>query len=105
MHDGLFGTTDLGDEHRRQIARTVALDMANYERCVNDTDAAGLIRGALSTASALGINSTPSFFLGVRRSDGRVDVKRAIFGAVPFNEFASAIDGLGAPRLFRWLQF
>jgi predicted DsbA family dithiol-disulfide isomerase len=48
----------------------------------------------LAEAARIGVRSTPTFFLGIKSSDGRISLRSRINGAQPFDVFASAINNL-----------
>jgi protein-disulfide isomerase len=94
MHDRLFldqaGLEDVALVRRGQ---SLGLDPAASNRCFSG-DAAAKIRQEVAEAKELQIMSTPSFFIGLRQSDGRVQVLQRLNGNQPYSTFASALDGI-----------
>lgn len=94
IHDALFARQeDLSEPVMEQIAKTLDLDIAALNSC-RGGPASEQLRKEVAEAEALGISSTPAFFLGTIGGDRRVKVKTAIAGARPIEEFVRAIEAL-----------
>lgn len=102
MHEQLFAeptALDLPDLSAR--ARKIGLDEAAFQRCLDSGETAERIRQDMQIARRLGVNSTPSFFLGTVKADGTIDLVTKINGARPFDEFESAVEKLRPTRQAR----
>jgi protein-disulfide isomerase len=99
MHDALFqNQSALAPEQLAGHARTVGVDDAQFQRCLDSGKFAADINKDIADAGAAGITGTPAFLVGVIQPDGRVRVVKKLSGAKPYAEFKAAIDSaLGAP--------
>lgn len=98
MHDRLFTQgADLDDAGLRAIAESVELDMLQFDACLAQPSTRAPVSRDTAEARALGLSSTPSFLLGSRLPDGRVQVSRVLSGARPVEEFKKELDRLIAP--------
>lgn len=92
MFDALLGATQPLDEgYIVTQAGAVGLDKAQFQACFNG-EASGVIRADVDSAQALGVKSTPTFFLGSIIEGGKVKVRKVISGAQPAEQFRAAID-------------
>lgn len=102
-HDGLFTKgSQLTDTRLRDLASSLAMDGPLFDRCLEEPSTSLAIARDTEWAKGLGFTSTPSFLLGTRLSDGRVQVLRAFSGALPLEDFRAEIDGVTNPRLTGW---
>jgi protein-disulfide isomerase len=93
LHDAMFEDPSRLDEADLiEKARGLGLDEKQLGGCINGM--AAKVNGEISAAKALEISGTPTILLGLRRSDGRVDIKRRITGAVPIGQVAPIVDSL-----------
>ena len=93
MHANLFDAPkDLSTEKIAQIATRVGLSEKLFAACVAKPETAALVKDSVQQAQALQIRSTPTFFVGRRTTDGRVQVTDVIRGAQPVTEFVSIIE-------------
>lgn len=95
MHDQLFAqqsSLDLTSLNAR--ATTIGLDRPAFEACLTEGRAATRVAAQMAMAKRLGVNSTPSFFLGLLQQDGSIALRKRIHGSVPFEVFRDAIDEL-----------
>lgn len=91
MHDAIFADQSrIAAADLLEKARGLDLDDKAFSRCLDGSDAK--ITSDISAARTLEVSGTPTLFVGLRRADGRVDVKRRITGAVPFAQLAPALD-------------
>jgi protein-disulfide isomerase len=100
MHDALFQNQNaLAPELLAGHAKTVGVDDAQFQQCLDSGQFAADINKDIADAGAAGITGTPTFLVGViQPGDGRVKVVRKLVGAKPYAEFKAAIDAaLGAP--------
>lgn len=88
FHDSLFATQDEWGSTRQpepvfnRIAAGVGLDVAEYERCLQDDVMLPLIAADQQRFRGAGASSTPTFFIGGRMLEG----------AVPFESLAPILD-------------
>ena len=62
-------------------------------RCLDSGRQAAQIRKDIEEARRLGVQGTPTFFLGVQESGGdSMKVLRVIYGAQPYTHFKEAIE-------------
>jgi protein-disulfide isomerase len=94
MYNGLFAkqsdiNRETSKDKMRDIARDAGLDVAAFQDCFDGRKAQDAVDADVHEASALGVNSTPTFFVNGRR----------LSGALAPADFRQAIDGaLGADR-------
>ena len=95
MHEQLFvNPKELATEHLMAKARTVGLDMRQFERCLAGDTAADSIRADVRQAMTYGITGTPAFLFGELTPDRTLRVLRVQKGALPLAEFRAAIEAL-----------
>lgn len=83
----------LNSELYTELAATVGLDGARYQRCLQDTMLQQQVDGDLQYGKSIGVNGTPTFFIG--RVEGNTLVNsRRITGSQPLTSFTAAIDAL-----------
>ena len=100
MHDALFqNQSALAPEQLAAHAKTVGVDDAQFQQCLDSGKFAADINKDIADAGAAGITGTPTFLVGViQPGDGRVKVVKKLVGAKPYAEFKAALDAaLGAP--------
>lgn len=92
MHDALF-TSDrpLGPERFEAVARELKLDGEAFRACLQEADTQKAVESDLSYGQGLGVQGTPTFFIG-RMKDGQLVSPQRITGAQPFATFAEVID-------------
>ena len=82
-HDKLFANQErLGPEDLTRYANELNLDLARFEKDRNDLELKTKVQADMAEATALGVKSTPTFFI-----NGRI-----VRGAMPFETFAAIID-------------
>lgn len=75
-------------------ASQAGVDVGAFRTCVGSGKHTAAIRDSVSLAESFGANGTPAFFIGIiDRTNNTVRVTRAISGAVPFAQFAQALEG------------
>ncbi len=74
------GNFEDADLHSR--AQSLGLDAEKLQACVGSGRYDGVVRTAMNAGNAVGVNSTPTFFINGRR----------VTGAVPFETFQQLID-------------
>ena len=93
MHDGLFAEgAQLDEAGLRSLVGALAVDPGDLAGCLADPQVAELVRRDAETARALGLPGTPSFLLGSRLPDSRVDVFRVFSGARSAAQFRQEMD-------------
>ena len=75
MYDGLFTqqsqiTKDNLKDKASEIAKGAGMDVAKLQECLDGKKSADAVKADESEASALGVNSTPTFFINGRRLSG-----------------------------------
>ena len=75
MYDGLFTKqSDITKENLREkasdIAKSAGLDVGKFQECFDGKQTADAVKADTSEATALGVNSTPTFFVNGRRLAG-----------------------------------
>ena len=83
----------LGPDYFNKLIGTLGLDAAAFARCMTGDAEHKRIAAELRDADALGVDGTPTFFIG--RVDGGhlIDATRLV-GAQPYPQFAKVIDAL-----------
>jgi len=62
FHDALFETRKLQVADLKQEARTLKLDTARFDQCLDSGEQAGTVKKDLAEGQRLGLSGTPSFF-------------------------------------------
>lgn len=95
MHGRMFGQpVQHTPESLEAAAGQVGLDMGTFRTCVSSGKHTAAIRDSVALAESFGTNGTPAFFIGlIDKTTNTVKITRAISGAVPFAQFAQAIEG------------
>jgi protein-disulfide isomerase len=75
-------------------AQAVGVDAAAFRQCLESGKYAVRVHRDIADGIRAGVNSTPSFFIGVPAPDQRVRVVRLLRGAQPFAAFKEIIDSL-----------
>lgn len=93
MHDRLFGAgAELDGASLRSLAASLDLNHLAFEACLDNASTLTSVLRDSQEARSLGVVSTPSFLIGSRLPDGRVQVSRAFSGALPLNDFRAELD-------------
>jgi protein-disulfide isomerase len=93
MHNLLFqNQRALAPEQLVGYAKTLGLDAAAFQSCLDSGKQAARIRTDLEEAGRLGLNGTPAFVIGVAMPDGKVKTVKFVSGARPYADFKAAID-------------
>ncbi|MBZ5671757.1 MAG: thioredoxin domain-containing protein [Acidobacteriia bacterium] len=74
--------SDLSDDGLMRDAAELGLDQARFNQCFTSGSTTGRIRQDLADGKALGVDRTPTFFIGQKR----------IEGALPVAEFSQLVD-------------
>lgn len=100
MHDLLFaGQERIGEGDLVSRAEELNLDVHRFTACRDAPETAKVIEADLAEGKALGVSSTPTFFVGAFQGDGRLKATSVLIGARPTKEFGSTIDALLADTL------
>ena len=90
----LFAHQDrLGDDFYRELVKKYGLDQQKFESCVGDAKQKKLVEDDLQYAQSLGVEGTPTFFIGRIEGDKLVDAMPLV-GAQPYSVFAQIIESL-----------
>lgn len=99
MHDSLFAKQNaLSAPALLDRAQTLGLDRAKFSECQSSEKYTTDIQKSVSDAQKMGIDGTPTFFLGVVEPSGDVTVEKRLQGAAPFDVFKTEIDALLASK-------
>ena len=94
MHDALFeAQQELRSTNWDSLAKSIGLNVATFQQCVADRSSA-VVRADLTLARSLEVTGTPTFFVGIRESDGRVRLVSRLSGDRPLSHFSEVIDPL-----------
>lgn len=98
MHTTLFGTPDKHSvEGLEATAMKAGLDVTKFRECIASGRTTDGIRKTAEIATSFGAQGTPAFFVGiVDKASNTVKVIRALSGALPFAQFAQAIEAVMA---------
>jgi protein-disulfide isomerase len=92
FHDWAFQHQNaLDDANLRAAAETLRLEMAPFGACL-DGQATDKVKSDVDVAKDLSVSVTPTWFIGVVQSDGRVKVTDRFSGAKPLEVFQKALD-------------
>lgn len=97
MHDRIFSNIRAIDiESLRVYAKELGLDMKRFDSCLNDSKRAEEIRNDIKDGLDAGVDSTPTFLLGLTDPQDKTKVKATIMikGAYPYQNFKEAIERL-----------
>ncbi len=79
-------------------AGKLGLDTAQFKTCLEGGRHATRVRESVSRMQALGIDSTPTFLIGRTPAAGQpMKVLKVVRGAMPFEEFRTALDSALKP--------
>ena len=94
MHTALFGVpAQHSPEGLEATATKVGLDLTKFRECIASGRTTAGIRKTAQDATSFGAQGTPAFFIGLLdKETNSVRVTRALSGALPFAQFAQAIE-------------
>jgi protein-disulfide isomerase len=76
-------------------AGKVGVNTSQFKSCLEGGKYAAPVRESISRMQALGIDSTPTFLLGVTPSPGQpMKIVKVVKGALPFADFQAALDSM-----------
>jgi NhaA family Na+:H+ antiporter len=91
MHERLFASpTALAAEGLSESAKAVGLDSERFQACLAG-EAAEKVAADIAVGRRLGVNSTPTFFVGLIRPDGSINLMKRLNGVVTFDDFRDSI--------------
>lgn len=97
MHDKIFSDIRALDvDDFRKYAQELGLDIKRFNECLEDDAQAVKIREDIQDGIRVGINSTPTFLLGLTDPEDITKIKATVMikGAQPYPRFKEAIEGL-----------
>jgi protein-disulfide isomerase len=100
MHGKLFESPPTRDSAQLtpQIvsqAKAVGLDVGKFRTCFDGGKYSTPVRDNVARMQALGVDSTPTFLLGLTPTAGQpMKVVKVVRGAVPYQQFKTALDGM-----------
>jgi protein-disulfide isomerase len=95
MHDSLFAKQNaIREADMPGRAKELGLDSAKFSECLSSNRYVDDINRSAVEAQNMGIEGTPTFFVGKLDSTGGVTNLKPIVGARPYEAFKSVIDGL-----------
>ena len=96
MHDQIFANQRAIEQKDLSFyAKVLGLDVAKFDDCLATGKTSVFIRRNRSEAEKAGVEGTPTFFLGVTDPNGStVKTSRKIVGAMPYDDFKDAVEGL-----------
>lgn len=99
MHAKLFAQPTRDPAQLVTQAQELGLDGARLRACLDGGKYAKPVRESVARMEQLGINSTPTFLLGMTPAPGQpMKIAKVLKGAMPFAEFKKAIDGMLAQQ-------
>jgi protein-disulfide isomerase len=99
MYDSLFAKQNaLSPPALLDRAQTLGLDTAKFTECQSSDKYTADIQKNVAEAQRMGVEGTPTFFLGVVDPSGDVTIEKRFEGAAPFDVFKTEIDALLASK-------
>jgi protein-disulfide isomerase len=100
LHDGLFAKqAALSNPVLLDRAQSLGLDTDKFSECLSSDRYKDDIRKGMSEAQTLGIDGTPTFFIGTIGPDGdEVKISGRINGTNSYETFASSLDSALAAK-------
>jgi protein-disulfide isomerase len=94
MHDSLFAKQNaLSDPALLDRAKTLGLDTQKFGDCFSSDKYKDELQKYIAGARELGVQATPTFFIGTIDSSGDVvNITKRIVGAKPYADFQAALD-------------
>ena len=95
MHAKLFSTPTREPAQLVTQAQEIGLDGAKMKACLDGGKYAKPVRESVARMEQLGVDSTPTFLVGVTPAPGQpMKVVKVVKGAMPFAEFKKAIEAV-----------
>jgi protein-disulfide isomerase len=94
MHGRLFAhQNQLGRSDLLGYAKAIGLNMGIFEQCFTAGQEA-MIRRDMEEGLTIGVQGTPTIFLGLRDGNNQIKIVKRIAGAQPYGEFRAAIQSI-----------
>ena len=91
MHERLFPSPAvLAADGLAESAKAVGLDSERFRACLAG-EASNAVTADIAVARRLGVNSTPTFFVGLLQPDGSINLMKRLNGVVTFEDFRDSI--------------
>jgi protein-disulfide isomerase len=98
MHAKLFATPTREPAQLVAQAQELGLDGAKIRACLEGGTYAKPVRESVARMEQLGIDSTPTFLVGITPAPGQpMKITKVVKGAMPFAEFKKAIESMLTP--------
>jgi protein-disulfide isomerase len=98
MHAKLFAAPTRDASQLVAQGQEIGLDGGKLKACLDGGKYAKPVRESVAKMEQLGINSTPTFVVGLTPASGQpMKIAKVVKGAHPFSEFKKAIDSLLTP--------
>jgi protein-disulfide isomerase len=98
MHAKLFAAPTKDPSQLVGYAQELGMDASKLRACLDGGKYAKPVRESVARMEQLGIDSTPTFLIGLTPAAGQpMKVVKVVKGAMPFAEFRKAIDGVLTP--------
>ncbi len=76
-------------------AGKVGVDVPRFKACLDGGKFAAPVRESIARMAALGVDSTPTFLIGLTPAKGQpMKVVKVVRGAVPFDQFKTVLDSM-----------
>ncbi|MBY0502298.1 MAG: thioredoxin domain-containing protein [Bryobacteraceae bacterium] len=76
LHDMLLAKKMLDVPSMKEFARTLKMDGAAFDKCLDNGDKAAFVKASLDEAQTMGVQGTPSFFINGRAVNGGPSYER-----------------------------
>jgi protein-disulfide isomerase len=97
MNAKLFEEPTRDDARLVQQAQAIGLDTTAFKACLESNKFEAPVKESVGRMASLGVSSTPTFLIGRTPAPGQpFKVEKVVEGAMPFEEFAKAIDIVAA---------
>jgi protein-disulfide isomerase len=95
MHAQLFAAPSRDVGQLESQAKSIGVNDAEFRKCLEGGKYASQVRDSVARMSQLGLDSTPTFLLGLTPASGQpFKILKVVRGAVPFPEFKQALDSV-----------
>jgi protein-disulfide isomerase len=98
MHNKLFAAPTKDPSQLVAHAQELGMDGAKLRACLDSGKYAKPVRESVSRMEQLGIDSTPTFLIGLTPAPGQpMKIVKVVKGAMPFAEFKKVFDTVATP--------
>jgi predicted DsbA family dithiol-disulfide isomerase len=99
MHERLFNNQQaLDDGSLFQHANAIGLDLVKFKLCLSSETASSTVKRDIDLGKRLGVDSTPTFFVGLVDEPGKIHLVRKLRGAKSVDTFVQTLKE-SAPKL------